>query len=408
VPRFRYSARNQRGDLVVSHTDGASSYAVANQLKSEGLVPIEIVQDELPVDPLLNLKRRLTRKPPTLDDLILFCRQMYTLNKAGVPIIRGIAGLAETTINPVLAETLSKIRLDLEAGRELSSAMSQYRDIFSTIIISMVRVGENTGQLDDAFLQLSRYLELDRDTRARISSATRYPSFVVMAIVAAIFVVNIWVIPAFAGVFQGMKMDLPWQTRALLTMSDFFVVWWRELLVVLVGGFFAANWFLNTPRGRMLWAEKKLKLPIMGSIINRATLGRFARTFAMASRSGVPLLQTLNVVSQSVDNDYIAERVIAMRNGIERGDTLTRTVVASKLFTPLVIQMIAVGEETGAVDTMLEEVADFYEREVDYELKNISSAIEPILIVAIGALVLMLALGIFLPMWEMTSMASQG
>jgi MSHA biogenesis protein MshG len=324
-----------------------------------------------------------------------------------VPIIRGLVGLADTTRNQVLKNTIEKMRQELEAGRDLSSSMNQHQKIFTPLMISMIRVGESTGQLDEAFLQLSLYLERDRDTRNQIKAALRYPSFVLVAISIAIVIVNIFVIPAFAGVFAGMKMELPWQTQALIGTSDFFVAYWKYMLGVLVALIFWLRYYIKTEEGRYRWDKLKLRIPLVGSIILRATLSRFARTFAMTARSGVPLIQALSVVARAVDNNYVADKVLSIRTGIERGDSLTRTAVATNMFTPLVIQMLSVGEETGAVDDMLDEVATFYEREVDYDVKNISSAIEPILIVSIGVLVLILALGIFLPMWEMTSMASR-
>jgi MSHA biogenesis protein MshG len=324
-----------------------------------------------------------------------------------VPIIRGLVGLADTTRNQVLKNTIEKMRQELEAGRDLSSSMNQHQKIFTPLMISMIRVGESTGQLDEAFLQLSLYLERDRDTRNQIKAALRYPSFVLVAISIAIVIVNIFVIPSFASVFAGMKMELPWQTQALIGTSDFFVAYWKYMLGALVALIFWVRYYIKTEEGRYRWDKLKLRLPLVGSIILRATLSRFARTFAMTARSGVPLIQALSVVARAVDNNYVADKVLSIRTGIERGDSLTRTAVATNMFTPLVIQMLSVGEETGAVDDMLDEVATFYEREVDYDVKNISSAIEPILIVGIGVLVLILALGIFLPMWEMTSMASR-
>jgi len=204
-----------------------------------------------------------------------------------------------------------------------------------------------------------------------------------------------------------MKMELPWQTQALIGTSEFFVAYWKYMLGVLVVLIIWLRYYLKTEEGSYRWDKLKLRLPLVGSIILRATLARFARTFAMTARSGVPLIQALSVVARAVDNDYVADKVLSIRSGIERGDSLTRTVVATNMFTPLVIQMLSIGEETGAVDDMLDEVATYYEREVDYDVKNISSAIEPILIIGIGVLVLILALGIFLPMWEMTSLASR-
>lgn len=407
MPVFAYKARNSRGEAVKGEIEATSADAVATQLMNSGITPLDITEAQAKKDIFGDIKIQLSSKKPTLDDLILFCRQMYTLNKAGVPIIRGISGLQESTKNIVLSQALKNILLELESGRELSTAMAQQGELFSSLMISMVKVGENTGKLEDAFQQLSAYLELERDTRNRIKAALRYPMIVIGAIAIAIAIVNIVVIPAFAGVFSKMKMDLPWQTQALIGISDFTVAYWPYLLAAIVIAIFAFNNYIKTTTGKYKWDRAKLRFPIVGSIITRALLARFARTFAMASKSGVPLIQTLGVVARAVDNDYVSEKVLSMRNGIERGDSLTRTAAATGMFTPLVLQMLNVGEETGAIDDMLNEVADFYEREVDFELKGLAAAIEPILIVAVGILVLILALGVFLPMWDMTKLASR-
>lgn len=407
MPLFAYKARNSRGDSVKGEIEAASSDAVAAQLINSGITPIEIRETEAKKDFLGDIRAQLRSSKPSLDDLVLFCRQMYTLSKAGVPLIRGINGLADTTKNSILSDSLKRIVLELESGRELSTAMGQQGEIFSSLMISMIKVGENTGKLEDAFLQLSQYLELERDTRNRIKSAMRYPLFVIVAIALAVGVVNVFVIPAFASVFSKMNAELPWQTQLLISVSDFSVAYWPHILSVVLLAIFGFNHYIKTPKGKYKWDKAKLSFPIVGSIITRALLSRFSRTFAMSSKSGVPLIQALTVVAKAVDNDYVADKILSMRNGIERGDTLTRTAMSTGLFTPLVLQMLNVGEETGAVDDMMNEVADFYEREVDHELKNISQAIEPILIVAVGILVLILALGIFLPMWELTSLAKR-
>jgi MSHA biogenesis protein MshG len=405
MPLYAYRARNSRGDSIKGEIEAASADALATQLINSGSTPIDIKETKAKRDSWGEFQRRLGAGKPELEDLILFCRQMYTLTRSGVPIIRGITGLAETTKNIVLADAMKKILVELESGRELSTAMSLQGQLFSPLIISLVKVGENTGKLDIAFQQLAQYLEMERDTRNRIKAAMRYPTFVVVAIMAAIGIVNVFVIPAFAKVFQGMKMDLPWQTRTLIGLSDFTVAYWPYMLGLIIAAIVGANYYIKTPNGRYRWDRTKLRIPVVGGIINRALLARFSRSFAMASKSGVPLIQGLTVVARAVDNDYVAEKILGMRNGIERGDSLTRTAIATGMFTPLVLQMLSVGEETGAVDEMLDEVADFYEREVDYDLKNLSQAIEPILIIAVGILVLILALGVFLPMWDITQLA---
>lgn len=405
MPVFRYKARNNQGEAVSGEIDAGSADAVASQLINSGVTPIDIAEVQKKRDFLEQLEAGLGSNKPSLDDLILFCRQMYTLAHAGVPIIRAMTGLADTTKNRNLAEAIHRVRHNLEGGHDLSTALGMEPDIFNNLIVSLVRVGETTGRLDDSFLQLSEYLEMERDTRNRIKTALRYPSFVIVAIMIAIGIINVWVIPAFARVFTKMQSDLPWQTKLLVALSDFTVAYWPHLLAVLVITVLGVRQYISSGPGKFKWDKLKLRLPIVGSIIMRSTLARFTRSFAMAFSSGVPLIQALTVTAKAVDNDYVADRILSMRNSVERGENLTRTAAATGLFPPLVLQMFAVGEETGAIDTMMEDVSNFYEREVDYELKNLSSAIEPILIIAIGIMVLIVALGVFLPMWDITQLA---
>ncbi|MEW6352734.1 MAG: type II secretion system F family protein [Pseudomonadota bacterium] len=402
---FHYQGRGVRGDLVRGNIEAASADAVATQLFNSGITPIDIVPARPKSDVLTQLRRLTARKKPTLSDLILFSHQMHTLTKSGVPIIQALAGLAESTRNPAMAQALADITANLEAGRDLSSSMARHPQIFPSLIISLVQVGESTGRLDEVFLQISQYLELEKDTRDRIKAALRYPAIVISAIAIAIVIINMFVIPAFAKIFKSFRVELPFATRLLIGVSDFFVTFWPYLLAGLAIGIVALRSYVKTENGRYQWHKMKMRLPLVGDIIRRATLGRFARCFAMTSRTGVPLIQGLTVAAKALDNEFIAERVLSMRNGIERGESLTRTATLSGMFTPLVLQMLAVGEQTGAVDSLLLEVAEFYEREVDYDIKSLSAAVEPILMVAIGIMVLILALGIFLPMWELARAA---
>ncbi|PKF71780.1 MSHA biogenesis protein MshG [Pseudomonas fluvialis] len=409
MAQFRYSGRNAQGARVSGLVEAASLDQAANELLAQQITPLQIdaQQADKGADVLQQLLERLRRRRVELDELIIFCRQMYSLSKAGVPIIRAIGGLAESTRNLYLREVLQAVRSDLERGLGLAVAMNVHPRVFNTLFISMVSVGENTGQLDGAFRQLSSYLELERETRKRLKQATRYPLFVLSAMGVALAVINLFVIPAFAKVFEQFKAELPWATRVLIGTSQFFQDYWWLLLILLAGGLYGFLRWTKTEQGALHWDRLKLRLPIVGGIFERIALARFTRTFAMMYRAGVPLLQTLSINSASVGNRHIGQAVLAMREGIERGEALTRTAAASGLFTPLVLQMMAVGEETGALDDLFVEVADFYEQEVDYDLKQLADAIEPILIVAMGVLVLILALGVFLPMWELGS-AAQG
>jgi MSHA biogenesis protein MshG len=402
MPYFIYKGRSIRGALVKGELEATSIDAVANQLFNTGITPIEINEKAASTD-TDSLISRFRAKRPSLDDIILFTRQMYTMMKSGVPITRAMNGIIASTRNIYLMDALKESLAFLESGRDMASSLARHPDIFPTLFISMVRVGEETGRLDEAFKRITDYLELEKETRQRIKAAIRYPVFVIVAIGIAMAVINIFVIPTFADLFAKANVALPWQTRLLMATSGFFVAWWPVVLSAMIGGAFGFISYIKTENGRYWWDKHKLRIPIIGGILHRATLGRFARAFSMALTSGVPLVQAMMVVSRSVDNEYIAEHILNMRNGIERGESLTRTATITNQFSPLVLQMLAVGEETGEVDNLLVEVADFYEREVDYDIKNLSASIEPVLIIAIGIMVLILALGVFLPMWDLST-----
>jgi MSHA biogenesis protein MshG len=400
---YTYKARSRSGELLTGQLDAATPGAAASQLADAGITPVDISEGRPDVGLWSHLLARLGAHQPNLTDLFLLCRQLYTLLKAGVPINRALVSLGQSLRNAVLSETLRDVLTSLESGRDLAGSLGKHPRVFSNLFVSIVRVGEESGRLDEALLRLSRYLEFDKETRARIKATMRYPLMVILAIGFAIGIVNVMVIPTFAQLFAKVGAELPWQTRVLVAVSDFFVAWWHLLLAGMVAGFLGLRHYLRTEVGRYRWDKLKLRLPIVGDIIRRATLGRFARAFSMALMSGVPLLQALTVVARAVDNTFVGEQILAMRTGIERGDTLSRTAAGSGLFTPLVLQMLAVGEESGSIDDLLGEVADYYEREVQYDVQNLGTAMEPVLIVAIGGLVLMLALGVFLPMWELST-----
>jgi MSHA biogenesis protein MshG len=402
VPLFAYKGRNARGELMQGVLEAADSSAVADQLFSTGVTPIEInVTKAVAKKGDDNLWERLTEKKVTAMDVQLFSRQMYTLLKSGVPIMRGLAGLQESAISKSFGRVIKDLRESLDAGRELSAAMRRHPDVFSAFYLSMVRVGEMTGRLEEVFLRLFDHMEFDRDMRERVKTALRYPTFVIIAMVIAMIVVNIFVIPAFAKVFESFHAELPLMTRVLLATSGFMQQYWGLLLVLALAAFFGFRAWIRTTKGRYEWDRIKLRIPIAGKIIHKATMARFARSFSLSARSGVPIVQALTVVAQTVDNAYLTSRVEQMRDGVERGESILRTATTAAVFTPVVLQMIAVGEESGSLDDLMDEIAGMYEREVDYELKTLAAQIEPILITFLGVMVLVLALGIFLPIWDL-------
>ncbi|MGK5032452.1 type II secretion system F family protein [Janthinobacterium sp. DSP2-3-3] len=407
MPFFAYKARSAGGDLLQGVLEGADSGAVADQLFATGATPVEILLTKKTVASSTDIGwwQKLMEKKVSSIDVQLFSRQLYTLLKAGVPIMRGLAGLQESSISPSFGRVIKDLRESLDAGRELSAAMRRHPDVFSPFYLSMVRVGEMTGRLDEVFLRLFDHLEFDREMRARVKTATRYPSFVIAAMLIAMVIVNMFVIPQFVKVFASFNAELPLMTRILIGTSAFMVNYWPILLALTIAGIAAFRAWLRTVPGRYTWDRYKLRFPIAGKIILKGTMARFARSFALSSTSGVPIVQALTVVSQTVDNAYLCARVEQMRDGVERGDSILRTSVTAGVFTPVVLQMIAVGEESGSLDELMNEIAQMYEREVDYELKTLSSQIEPILIAFLGVMVLVLALGIFLPVWDLGKVA---
>ncbi|TMO72899.1 MSHA biogenesis protein MshG [Pseudoalteromonas sp. S3785] len=398
---YSYKAKDTKGALVKGRVEANNEAGVADSLLKRQYIPISISLVETKNN--IKLFDNLFSEKITLDDMIMFSRQMYSLLKAGIPIIRAMIGLADTTQNKEFKSVLLEVTRQLEQGRELSSALAIHNKVFSRLTISMVKVGEGSGRLEDAFYQLAIYFEKEQETRKRIKAAMRYPTFVILALLVAMIILNIFVIPTFASMFEKFDAELPLMTQVLIGTSNFFVNYWWLLALMLIGGVLAWRRYINTSAGRFKWDHHKLKIPFVGDILKRTLLGRYSQSLAMVLRSGVPMTTGLSLTAHTVDNSYMEKAIITMRQDIEKGDSLLRASRSSELFSQLVLQMVAVGEETGRVDELLQEAADFYEREVDYDLRSLTAKIEPILTVFVAIMVLILALGIFMPMWNMMS-----
>ncbi|WP_114326201.1 type II secretion system F family protein [Candidatus Colwellia aromaticivorans] len=407
---FKYTGRNISGSQVKGIMEAGNASAVAEQLLRKSITPISISEaTEKKSDSFASkdVGEIFGFSRVSLDELIIFSRQMYALMRSGVPILRAINGMEEASNSAPLKKALHEIASQLQGGYTLSSALNQHPEIFGSLFVSLIHVGENTGQLEESFLKLTTYLEREQATRKRIKTALRYPTMVLIALGAALVILNIFVIPTFANMFAKLGADLPLATKFLINSSELFLNYWPYMLIAGVVAYFALRKSLKTDKGRYQWDKRKIKLPVIGSIIERSILARFSHSFGIILKSGIPMTTGLTLVADAVDNSFMKEKIIAMRQAIESGESLLRAAIASTLFTPLVLQMIAVGEETGRVDELLKEVGDYYEREVDYDLSTLTARIEPILLVGVAAMVLVLALGIFTPMWDMAS-AMQG
>jgi len=382
--------------------DAGKKEAVADHLAGMGLIPVQI-EEETPSffagSDVFTMVKKVTTQ-----DLIVFSRQLATLVSSGVPFIQCLATLEKQAESPRLKAAIAEIRRDIEAGGSFSDALAKHPKIFNKMYVSMIRAGETAGILDDILDRLAVLSEHDAETRARVKTALRYPMIVVIAIsLAFVFLVS-FVIPKFVVIFDRFKTELPLPTRILLGINYAVQHYWYLIITGIALLVWLVIWYVNTPDGRWKWDKLKLKIPVFGMVFQKVAISRFARIFSAMQKSGLSMLLTLEIAEETVGNVVIARVVEEMRDNLREGKGLLGPMEASGLFPPLVVQMMAVGEETGNLDTMLNKVSDYYDVDVEYALKNLATMIEPILLLFVGGMVLFLALGIFLPMWNMLSL----
>ena len=406
---FAYTGRSREG-AVNGMLEAASANAVADALVARGVTPLTIKQTTdgpratSGEPPRFSLSRWMQPRVTPVD-LMLFSRQLHTLLKAGVPILRALAGLQESASNERLKQTLQQVRQSLGSGLDLSMSLAQNSGVFVGFYVALVRVGEMTGQLEEVFMRLFHHIEFEIFMGQQIKSALRYPMFVMAAMAVGMMVINVMVIPAFATVFKSFGAELPLATRILMATSEFTINYgWLLVAASAVGMWLMRRW-IATSDGRLTWDRFKLRLPLAGKIIRKGMLARFARSLALSLKSGVPIEQALSIVAQTVENAYLSKKIEGMRESVERGESILRAAAATGVFTPIVLQMISVGEESGAIDDLMNEVGDLYTNEVQYELKTLGQQIEPIMIIFLGLMVLVLALGVFLPVWDLGRVA---
>jgi MSHA biogenesis protein MshG len=409
VAEFSYKGRSSDGKLVNGRAAGDSIDHVAQRLIATGVIPlsIEAIGAVAGTFNLEKLGRRLGLGSVSTTDLVMFSRQMYTITRAGIPLLRGLRGLIASTHNAILRETLEDMLESLEGGRDLAASFARHPKIFPTLYVSIVSVGEATGTLDKSFQRLTEYLTQEQKMHDSVKGALRYPIIVMITIALAVGFLSTFVIPKFAPVFAQLKGALPLPTRILLGSSALVRDYWGYSLSVVALFVYGVRQYLGTEVGRYRWDRLKLRMPILGKLMYEAMLSRLNRSMAISLAAGMPMTQTLAVIARSSGNVFVSEKIQILASSVERGESLHRSATASGMFSPLVLQMIAIGEETGALPELLDEAASYYEREVDHAVKNLSASIEPILIVVVGGMVLVLALGIFMPLWEVISKAGQ-
>ncbi|PMP70863.1 MAG: type II secretion system F family protein [Calditerrivibrio nitroreducens] len=406
--RFNYKGTNKKGELIKGIIDAPNIEEASIILYSQGIIP-QIIRESSSLDLLTHKIEKFLSKyeKVKLEELIVFTRQFASLFTAGIPILTILRRLETQNYSKKMKETISTIIRDIEAGTPLSIAFRKHKDIFSDLYINMLRVGEEGGVLDIVLQRLALILETDLDTRNKIKNATRYPKLVISAIVIAFIILMTFVIPKFASLFSKFDAALPLPTRMLIFLNDFFHnFWWLILLIVLLI-FIIYRKYKKTPQGKKKIDEYTLKIPIIGPLTHKIYLSRIARILGLLYKSGISIITSFEIVSEVTGNDVIKDELLIIKEKITRGATIHGSFEASKYFPPVVSDMISAGEDTGQLDEMLFKIADYYDGEVDYSIKTLSQAIEPILLLMIAAMVLILALGVFLPMWDMVKVFKQ-
>ncbi len=397
--KFTYKARDEKGSLITGVIEGDNKRSAYLQIDALGLFPIavsETKEQSFSFDNFL-----ATLKPVRYDDIIFFTRQLQTVIRAGIPILSGLRALEEQTSNARLKGAIKEMVQDIDKGASLSDGLMKQKKLFPDLYTSMVKAGEIGGSLEEVLERLATLLEFQLKTKEMLKSAIRYPIFVVTTLLIAFLVLINFVVPRFAVLFRGAKMDLPLPTRMLLFINDVFqnnAVYLAVFIVLIIGAFFL---YKRTDAGTLVIDRLKLKTPLIGPIILKICMSRFANMFENLIKVGIPVVRTLEVVSRTVGNEYIAQKILEISGKIEKGLGISRPLREAEIFPPLVIHLIATGEQTGSLEDMLKEVSTHYDREITYSINRLSTWIEPLLTAGLSLMVLFLALAIFLPWWNM-------
>jgi type II secretory pathway component PulF len=403
MPNFRYRVRDRNGKATAGMIDAPTLQIAGDHLYRQGYFPIAIEEERSTVSfGISGLWKRFKRVK--LKDIIFFSQQLSTLYKAGLPLLTGLESLTEQTENKNLKPILETIARQIEGGSTLFDAISKYPDVFTPVYVNMVKAGETSGKLGES---LDRFVVLaDRElrTRQRVKEATRYPKIVILSLGIAFAILITFVIPRFAQIFTRFNTPLPLPTRILIGINDVFHTYWYLILCALFGIPIMFKRYIRTGQGKYFWDKLKVRIPIFGLLILKFALSRFAYTFAMLYRSGIPILQAIEITSSTIDNLILSKSMEEIGRGVREGQSLTEAMKGSGRFTPLVLQMTSIGESSGTLDEMLMRVADYYDIEVDNAIKKFSTYIEPILTLFLGVVVLFLALAVFLPWWNLASL----
>lgn len=399
---YAYKVRDRSGKVISGAIEAESAQAVASKLRSMGYIVLEISEKKEAFSFSLSFRKKVKLK-----DLTVFSRQFATMINSGVSITRALAILAEQTDNPTLAEVIRQLRKDVEAGLSLSEALAKHDKIFPPIFVNMTRAGEAGGVLDEVLLRLAEHFEKDAAIRGRVKSALTYPVAVLVFSLLIATAMIVFVVPTFMNMFESLGGNLPAATQMLVNLSNFVRGRWYIIIGTIVAIIYVYKFLNKTEKGKFFFDSLKLKLPIFGMLIKKMSLSKFARTFSTLVASGVPILQAMDIVADTAGNEVVAKAIREARSSIKEGESISKPLSKSPVFPPMVVQMISIGEETGALDTMLKKIADFYDEEVSAMVESLTSLLEPILMIFLGILIGGIVIALYLPMFSIISVMNQ-
>lgn len=397
MPNFKYKARDKFAKLVTGTTDAISKEEAVKKLQEMNYVIIGIneIREFAAKDLLTKFKR------VRLEELNTFTRQLYSLQKAGLPLLSGLESIGEQIQNRYFKVVIDEIARDIRGGLSFSAAIKKHPGVFDDIYVNMIKAAESGGLLVDILGRLTELIEQEIDNRSRIVAATRYPLLAFLVLCIGFLIIVTFVIPRFAIIYSQFNTALPLPTRILITISITLRKFWFFALFVVVGVIFAFIRFIHSEIGRPIWDNFKLKLPVFGPLVTMLVMSRFARVTAVLMKSGVPILEILDLVANTCGNIIIRRAIENIKVSVNQGKGMSEPMKVCGLFPPIVVNMVATGEQTGKIDELLLSVADYYDRETGYMIKNLTTYIEPILIFVLAVMVMIMALAIFLPMWNL-------
>ena len=391
---FTYTARAFNGDLRTATIDASSRDDVISQLRKQRLSVVKIDQDAT---------KRIGKGSIKTRDVVIFTRQFSTMINSGLPLVQALTILAEQTDNKALAEVTKKVVFDVESGNTVADALSKHPRAFTNLYVNMVAAGEAGGILDTILMRLATFLEKNDALVRKVKGAMIYPAVIMSVAAIAVVTLLIFVIPVFAGMFASGGMALPLPTRIVIGASGFLkAYWWVIGAVVIVGGYSGKKYYA-TSNGKLVIDRILLRVPVLGDVLRKSAVSRFTRTLGTLISSGVSILEGLEITAKTAGNRVIQDAIMQSRSSIAGGDTIAQPLQKSKVFPPMVISMIAVGEQTGGLDEMLSKIADFYDEEVDAAVGNLLSLLEPIMIVFLGVVVGGMVVAMYLPIFDMVN-----